>query len=267
MVCYSMGVINSLIAKITPLIENHPMISDLLQDIKSLRDDHMNKFASARTTGKQVKVWMKQSREMIYDIEDWIDLKQEVANIGESDKKQINQFKDQIKKARGRYERYELLKEAPNSDAEPFCAGSRSSSEVTSRRLLWEEKIALVGIDGPKSELLNRLKNEQKELMVVSIHGNEGYGKTVLAKEIYGDIYIRKQFECHAFVCASHTTSMRTTLIEILHQLKFEEEEEDWESWSCNEITTELWQFLRTKRYLSWIILCSHPLSSNLLNI
>lgn len=250
MVCYSMGAINSLVAKITPLIENHPMIRDLLQDIKSLRDDLMNKFASTRAMGKHVKVWMKQSREMIYDIEDWIDLKPKVANLGESDKKQIDQFKDQIKKARVRCERYELLKEAPNSDAEPFYAGS---SEVTSRRLFWEEKVAIVGIEGPKAELLNRLKKEQKELMVVSIHGKEGLGKTALANEIYGDIYIKKQFKCHAFVSAGRTTSMRTTLIEILRHVKFEEEE-DWESWSWNEITTELWQFLRTKRYLSSII-------------
>jgi disease resistance protein RPM1 len=246
-----MGAINLLIAKITPLIENHPMIMDLLQDIKSLRDDLMTKFAGARSTGKQVKVWMKQSREMIYDIEDWIDLKQGVTNLGESDKKQIDQFKGQIKKARDRCERYELelLMEAPKSDAEPFYPGS---SQVTRRRLFWEEKISLVGIDGPKADLLNHLKNEQEELMVLSIHGKEGHGKTALAKEIYGDIYIKAQFKCRAFVSAGHTTSMRTTLIEILRQVKFEEEE-DWESWSYNEIITKLWQLLRAKRYLSWI--------------
>jgi disease resistance protein RPM1 len=78
-----MGAINSLVEKITPLTENHPMTEHLLQDLQSLRDELMNKFAGGRATGEQVKVWMKQVREMVYDIEDWIDLNQD---FSESDK-------------------------------------------------------------------------------------------------------------------------------------------------------------------------------------
>lgn len=247
MVCYSMGAINSLVEKITPLTENHPMTEHLLQDLQSLRDELMNKFAGGRATGEQVKVWMKQVREMVYDIEDWIDLKQD---FSESDMKQIEEFEEEIQEARSRCERYELLKQAPTSDAEPVYAGPR---EVPGRRLFWEEKPVLFGMNHSKPEILNHLENEQKELKVVSIHGRGGHGKTVLAKEIYGDICIKGQFECKAFVSVSRNSSTRTTLIEILHQVK--SEVDAWQSWSSNdeqinEIITELWGFLRTKRYL-----------------
>ncbi|CAL4991855.1 unnamed protein product [Urochloa decumbens] len=251
MVCYSMGAINFLVEKIMPLIvENRPM-TELLQDLKSLREDVLIKFAGGWVAGEQViKVWMKQVREMVYDIEDWIDLKLEAANFSESDKKQIDRFKGLIQQARHRCERYELLKKAPTSDAVPVYAGP---SEVAGPRLLWEEKTALVGIDDSKSELLNHLENKQKKLKVISILGAAGHGKTALAKEIYRDMYIKRQFECQAFVSVGRTTSTRTALIEILHQVKSEADAR--QSRRCNEeeeiseIVTEIWRFLRNKRY------------------
>jgi hypothetical protein len=253
MVCHSMGAVSSLIEKITPLMENqpNPMTQHLLQDLKSLRDDLMNKIAGGQATGEQVKMWMKQVREMVYTIEDWIDLKQQVAVnfFSESDVKQIEEFKEQIQEARSRCERYKLLEKIPTSDAELVYSGP---GEVPGHRLFWGEKTALVGMNGPRSELLNHVKKEQKELMVVSIHGTGGLGKTALAKEIYGDIYVKRQFECKAFVSVGRNSSTRSTLAEILRQAKSEVYAS--RPWICNdkhlnEIITELWEFLRTKRY------------------
>ncbi|XP_047072080.1 disease resistance protein RGA5-like isoform X1 [Lolium rigidum] len=244
MVCYSMGSINSLVEKITPLMENHPKTKKLLQDLKSLRVE-MNKFAGGRAAGEQVNVWMKQVREMVYDIEDWIYLKKD---FSESDMEEIEDFRDEIQEARSRCLRYELLKQAPTSDAEiVYSTGPRG------RRLFLEEKTVFVGRDHPKSELLGHLKDEQKDLKVVSIHGRGGHGKTALAKEIYGDIYIKGQFEYKAFVSVGRNSSMKTTLIEILRQVK-SSEVDACQTWSSNdeqinEIITELWGFLHTKRY------------------
>jgi len=246
-VCYSLGAINSLLVKMDALMENHPMMKGLLQDIKSIRDDLLNKFSRGRITSQQVKVWMKQVREMFYDIEDWIDVRQGASSFSESDRKQIEQFMDQIKEARSRCERYELLSQVPTSDPEVVFAESNETAGCGS---LWKNTV-LVGIDGAKSELLNHLKDQQKELKVVSILGAGGHGKTTLAKEICGDIYIKEQFECQAFVSIGLTTSTRTTLIKILSQVK--PEADAWQStWSCNEIITEIWGFLRTKRYFEW---------------
>lgn len=186
---------------------------------------------------------------MIYDIEDWIDLKkQEVASLSKSDEMQIDEFKDQINEARERCERYELLKQAPTatSDAQIPYDGA-GPSKVAGRRLLLEEKTVLVGMDGPKSELLEHLKSEQEELKVVSVHGTGGHGKTALAMLIYRDMFI-EGFECQAFVSIGRTTSARTALIRILCQV-MKSEADAWQYRSYNQIITELWGFLRNKRY------------------
>lgn len=42
-VCYSMGAINSLVDEITQMMANHPLLEGLLQDLKRLREDLMNR--------------------------------------------------------------------------------------------------------------------------------------------------------------------------------------------------------------------------------
>ena len=56
MVCYSLGAINSLLVKMDALMENHPMMKGLLQDIKSIRDDLLNKFSRGRITSQQITI-------------------------------------------------------------------------------------------------------------------------------------------------------------------------------------------------------------------
>jgi Holliday junction resolvasome RuvABC ATP-dependent DNA helicase subunit len=59
----------------------------------------------------------------------------------------------------------------------------------------------LVGIDGPREELVNLLIDTKKKLKVVSIVGFGGLGKTTLAKQVYDEIGGR--FDCTAFVPVS----------------------------------------------------------------
>jgi hypothetical protein len=84
MVCYSRGVLDSLVDKIHKLLnklarveETHPkvnpLLNDLLNDLKSLREDLVNKFAGGLANW-EVKLWMKHGRQLFYDIEDMIDL-------------------------------------------------------------------------------------------------------------------------------------------------------------------------------------------------
>ncbi|KAJ1277117.1 hypothetical protein BS78_05G269900 [Paspalum vaginatum] len=257
MLCSSMGATNSLLKKMTALTENrrNPMIKELMEDINRLRDDFLDKFSGRRRAdkGEQVKVWMKQAREMIYDIEDWIDLRQEDASE-ESDEKQIKKFRHHIEEARERCERYELPSQVPAASDPELVYGGSSREAAGAGCGLLGKKTAMVGIDGAKSKLLNHLKNEQEELMVVSILGGGGHGKTALAKEICGDTHIKEQFECQAFVSVGRTTSTMITLIDILTQVNPEADAAAWQSTrSCNEVVTEIWGFLRTKRYFIFI--------------
>ncbi|KAL6592131.1 hypothetical protein ACP70R_049583 [Stipagrostis hirtigluma subsp. patula] len=264
MVCYWTGAINSLVDKLTRLLENHPVLEELLRDLESLRNDIVSKFRGGRATDEQVKVWMKHVRELVYEIEDWLDPKlkggggrddriypKRPVNFLESeiDRKHLQEFKAQIQEARDRCTRYNLLHKAMISDANLVDAGP--SEVAVGCGSLWE-KTVLVGLDGPKRELEEHLKDEQKKLKVVSVLGVEGIGKTTLAKEIYDKL--KGQFECQAFVSVGQNMSTETILMDIHRQVG-----RRWNSGCCDgarveqEIISDLSNFLSAKRYFIFI--------------
>lgn len=221
MVSYLTGVMNSLVDRLTKLEVHHPKLKDLREDLENLKKDPLDKFAGRGAKDKQVKVWIKQVRELVYDIDDWIE-PEPPTNLGESEIKQIEEFKAQIQEARERYTRYDLPEKVPTSDADLSDVG-RSKVPIDSR-LLWEEKTVLVAVDVAKNELEKHLMNEEKKLKVVCVVGMEGYGKTSIAKEIYGKL--GRQFDCQAFVSVGRRPSMKSTLMDILRQVNPQDEME-----------------------------------------
>jgi hypothetical protein len=83
---------------------------------------------------------------------------------------------------------------------------------------LFQEAMDLVGVDGPREEIIQILKCEDKEQdKVVSIYGIGGQGKTTLAMEVYHKI--TEAFDCRAFVSVSQTPDMKKLLRDILSQI------------------------------------------------
>lgn len=81
-------------------------------------------------------------------------------------------------------------------------------------------KADLVGIDGPREELLQHLAEESeghsKQLKVISIVGIHGSGKTILAREVY-DSDVGRQFGLRAWISATDR-GPREVLMEILRK-------------------------------------------------
>jgi disease resistance protein RPM1 len=86
---------------------------------------------------------------------------------------------------------------------------------------LYEDVAKLVGIEGPTQkviDLLNRGEGVQKEkLMVVSIVGVGGLGKTTIANSVYERL--GGQFQCQAFVSVSLRPNLKQILCSILRQV------------------------------------------------
>lgn len=254
MVCYSAETMNTLIDKVAKM-ENYSNateeFSDLAQEFKkavlSLKEDFFHNLALP-------KVCMKQVRELVFEIEDWIDQKPVTNMLVPSDMEDIRNFMTEIKEARERFTwYYDLLKVVPT---EPDVAGVATSQTSNinidiNSRLLVEEKPCHGLLDGPRDELIQHLTDGKDEMRkVVSIVGMEGLGKTTLAKEIYSELLLRRQFECQAFVYVGRRTSMTMILKDILRQLN--PVSEKWQHWrvvDVQEIITELWEYLCTKRY------------------
>ncbi|KAF6992738.1 hypothetical protein CFC21_009700 [Triticum aestivum] len=248
--CYSTGTINSLLDKLTRL-KNHSNpteeFSDLTKNFKkavrSLKEDFCDMLGVPT-------VCMKQVRELVFEIEDWIDQKRETDMLDPSDTKEIQYFMTEIREAHERFTWYgDLFKEVLT---EPGLDVVAPRKMTINPRLPIEEKSCPGILDGPRDKIVKHLTEDKEEMRkVVSIVGMEGLGKTTLAKEIYSELQLRRQFECQAFVSAGSRPSTREILNDILRQVK---------PWSAKlssyektkdveEIITELREYCGTKRY------------------
>lgn len=257
MVSYTAGSMNSLVHKLTKL-KNRPLaIQELLQDLVKLQGDFFHKVCRRRETNLQVEAWMKLVREMVFDIEDWIDQKPDMGGQQLEIEDEIKNFIARVKHAGELCQRYDLVVEGPTVIHDHFAVPSEAT---VNRRLRFKEKTDLVGLEDQTNELVRLLEGEQKMLKVVSVVGMEGLGKTTLAKEIYTKL--QGKFDCHAFVSVGRGPSlcMRAILMDILYQVKSSHQMKAKpktnnhrggrrEAKYLQKVITDLWEFLSKKRY------------------
>ncbi|XP_073361778.1 disease resistance protein RGA5-like [Aegilops tauschii subsp. strangulata] len=151
---------------------------------------------------------------------------------------------------------------------------SKPTNKTIDLRLLalYAEVAALVGIEGPKGELIQLMMDEKSvsagQLKVLSIVGFGGLGKTTLANQIYRQL--ETQFESRAFISVSQKPNIRKILRHILSQVGYDWEDTKKEIWDEDKLIRTLQQCLKNKRYfividdiwdeITWnIIRCALP--------
>ena len=232
MISSSSGAMGSLLGKLHTQLTSpeHQLPGSLKDGIEHLKQDleELNSFLVdlSRLEGPNamVKRWMSEVRELSYDMEDYVDstmLRSNTMGSREMNKEILSvlkQFRNLVKQARERHERYELSRWASNP-----------SSTVIDRRdqQLFNGKKAtdLVGIDESRGELIRWLKPlsnaddaAEERLKVVSILGPAGVGKSTLAQQVYREI--GGQFERRAFVRASRVPDARRLLRSMISQVR-----------------------------------------------
>ncbi|XP_037456219.1 disease resistance protein RGA5-like [Triticum dicoccoides] len=248
MVSYSAGSVNSIVYKLTKLKDCALVIEGLQKDLMILLESFSQVAVLPSKMNWQVQVWMKIVRELVFDIEDWIDQVPAMPNTGG----QLLDLEDEVKRFKARIEHA-----LPSELRDPASLPGHAQVTVDSH-ILFEEKTALVGMEVPMDELVKHLTGEhEKRRKVVSILGVEGLGKTTLAKEVYSKI--QGNFECRAFVTLGRRPSITETVQEILCQvnpsaekkinLKIDPRRGRGAAQDLKKLLTELWKYLATKRY------------------
>lgn len=231
----SKGVMNSLLAKLAALMgEEFKKFKGVRKQVSFLKDElsTMNSFLEMLDLVDELnplaKEWRSHVREMAYDIEDCIDYF--MHHLGNANPKkdfikktacrlktlrhrhhiahQIDELKARVLEASERRTRYMLDELACISGSVPVDPRVHA---------LYTEAENLVGIEGPREELVEWLTKTEQQLRVVSIVGFGGLGKTTLAKEVYHNI--GKQFSCKVFVSVSQRPDMTRLLNGIQHKL------------------------------------------------
>ncbi|VAH12400.1 unnamed protein product [Triticum turgidum subsp. durum] len=270
LVSASTGAMGSVLRKLgTMLSDEYKLLKGVRKDIKFLKDEleAMQAFlimmAEEEEPDEQAKIRANAVREMSYEIEDNIDKfmvlvegepssksdglmklfnksMNKIADVKIRHKiaKDIQDIKSQVKEICSRYRRYKIdeSSKARNANVDPRIVA------------IYRDASGLVGIDGPRDELVEWLSDQEGELphrqRVVSVVGYGGLGKTTLAKQVYDKL--GANYDCQAFVSVSRNPDMTKILSSILSEISNGKEDARERH---QQIIDQIRKFLQDKRY------------------
>nr|UBY06975.1 NBS-LRR disease resistance protein [Dasypyrum villosum] len=269
----SHGVLGPLLGKLSALLAGEcARLKGVRREIWSLKSEltgmhaAVHKYTMLQEPDVQVKAWISLLRELTYDIEDVID--KFIYQLGNGGQHQGG-FKEffcktarrlktlgtrrgianQIDDLKIRVKEVKELKSSYKLGDIPF------EHSVVDPRLstLFVEEAHLVGIDGPRDDLVNwMLEGENsptKHRKVLSIVGFGGLGKTTLAKEVYRKI--QGDFHCQAFVSVSQKPNVKKIMKDLIFQLPCKQDfKEGIDTWDQTICIAKLKKLLQDRRYL-----------------
>jgi len=242
------GVMSSVLGKLADLLhEEYKLAKGVRKDIEFLRselsamNDLLYVLAEVEELDAINKGWRDRVRELAYDVEDCID--RSVARLGggaddarAAGRLGVKKLVRKIKKIRVSLQVAHQIKELKDRAVEEskrqkrykldgrLVGASPSNNKVDLRMCaLWVETEKLVGVDGPRDEIIRCLMPEGEEqepwqqVRTLSIVGCAGLGKTTLANQVYQKI--KGDFECNAFVSVSQNPHLRDVLMKICSQV------------------------------------------------
>ncbi|XP_025805418.1 disease resistance protein RPP13-like isoform X2 [Panicum hallii] len=184
----------------------------------------------------QDRLWMKDVRELSYDIEDSLDefLLHAAAKSAEPDgfMAKVRSLVERTKSRHRIAREVEVLKkeaiEVAETNQSSYRAAdhqpvvSATNASIDPRALaVFEDATKLAGVDGPNGELIRLLEtghgSVQQQTRVVSIVGPGGIGKTALAHQVYQER--NGGFLHRAFLSVSRNPDIKGILRSILNQV------------------------------------------------
>ncbi|KAL5794594.1 hypothetical protein ACOSP7_003188 [Xanthoceras sorbifolium] len=225
--------------KLTPFFENElRVLNGSREEVVYVRAEleRMKVFLriadTLEETDEEVKIWVKQIREVAHDIEDVLDEFNLLLahNHGDGFYGFLHKFSCCIKNMKARYRiSYEIqgintriknISEGHQRLLRKFCVPEQENTWNDRRGdALLLDKSDLVGIDEPKKKLVGRLVEGGSGRKVVSLAGMGGLGKTTLAKQVYDDSEVKKHFAIHAWIIVSRSFQMEDILKDMVQQL------------------------------------------------
>ncbi|KAE8818032.1 disease resistance rpp13-like protein 3 [Hordeum vulgare] len=230
------GALQPVLAKLAALLgdeykEVRGEVELLTRELAAMDAFLLTKSEEEEDHSSQDKACMHEIRELSYDIDDDLggfimasvpDKSAELAGL--LDKMQamlgrtkarhqmiataVDDLKEQVVKVA---ERHSHHKRPKVDDGRALATVNNASSE-------------LVGIDGPKEELIQLLtgsdsesRQQQPNPSLVAIVGSGGMGKTTLAKQVYKDLK-QSQFNCHAAFCSVPRSPDKVQVISAIYK-------------------------------------------------
>ncbi|XP_062096059.1 disease resistance protein RPM1-like [Humulus lupulus] len=276
------SVVSFLLEKLSSLLEDEvKLVSSFRSEVVFVKNelDRMRAFLrSADATedhDEEIKMWVKQVREVAYDAEDIIDdflyrfehtkrhgfygylcnMARGIKNLKARRRiaSQLQSIKcrvTDISEGRQRYGYKLSSTEIGSSSGTKPCYYSEVRSDV---RL--QEEDQLVGIESDKQHLLSFLVEGTSQLRVAAVVGMGGLGKTTLVSLVYNDSQVKNHFhQLQAWVTVSQSFKLDEVLRQIIQQffkaMNLPLPDEVEKSTDTHFLKTVIVDVLSDKRYL-----------------
>ncbi|XP_058112846.1 disease resistance protein RPM1-like [Magnolia sinica] len=269
--------VNFLIEYLGPLLVNEVQslkgvrgeVRELINEFESIRS--VLRDADARQdTDEGLKTWVKQIREVAYDVEDVLD----EFMLGQAQEQQgarrcidflhilirqpmvrhktassIRDIKTRVSKIKERKDAYTL------NGIEQGSSSNNMSDQWYDPRLnaLFIEEADLVGIDMPRSQLIRWLMNGDSRLSTISVVGMGGLGKTTLVKKVYDSQQVKQRFDTYAWITVSQSFKPEELLRRMIKQFfegKKDPSPQGLDAMTQVELIQVLRSYLQKKRYV-----------------
>ncbi|WVZ91095.1 hypothetical protein U9M48_037309 [Paspalum notatum var. saurae] len=229
------------------------------------------------------KLWVRQVRELSYDIEDTVDdfmvrvagrddrpaaatdaanVIRKIAGKVTAVMKKVNV----IKKVKDRHQLADKIKDIKKLSKELAELRARytvrgaganlaASIGIDPRVLgLYKKESDLVGVQEARNRVIRMLTEtnphadpSDQSVNIVSIVGVGGLGKTTLAKMVYDTL--KQDFDCSAFFSVGRTPNVTRIFEKLLVELNGKYKQLDMARWDLKQFCDELHTFLHNKRY------------------
>ncbi|XP_049378609.1 disease resistance protein RPM1-like [Solanum stenotomum] len=221
----------------------------------------------------EVKVWVRQVRDVANDIEDVLDesmllsydhhyrgsccfiakLVFSIRNIKFRHKLviEIQAIKSRVDNIAMGHHRYRYKFYVPEQGSNSNHAYDAANDRRGDALLL--EEAELVGIENPTQQLIGWLVEDDPRLKVVSVVGMGGSGKTTLVKKVYEDAAVKKNFNSLAWITVSKSFKVEEVLKDMIQQLYDEVKQpapEGLNTMSSNRLKTIAKVFLQSRTYV-----------------
>lgn len=182
-------------------------------------------------TDPKLKVWVKQVRDVAYDIEDVLDIfKLSLKHHPQhrfhrlfcfiKNLKAHHQISSDIQDIKSRVINISEGRQRYDITGLGSTSYGLALNKIDSRgdALLLEEA-DLVGIGEPKKKLIDWLLSKNSGRQVVSVVGMGGLGKTTLVRQVYKDEKVKKYFKIHAWITVSRSSKTKELLKDMIQQI------------------------------------------------